>query len=87
MSGKHQRTEGKTNFLGIKYKEFICTKCKGKFEDFGLNTGRKICPTCDNPPPLDEYVDRGMDYSKSFDECFRDQAKLVREWNENNKET
>ena len=86
MSGKHQRTE-KVNFLGMKYKEFICTKCKGKFEDFGLNKGRKICPPCDNPEPLDDYVNKRMDYSKSFDECFRDQAKLVREWNDKSKET
>ena len=84
MSGKHLRTEGK-NFLGQKYKVYSCTKCKTKFEDFGLNKGKQICPTCCNPPTLDEYVEKGMDYSKSFDECFRDQARLVREYNDKSK--
>ena len=49
MSGKHLRTEGK-NFLGQKYKVYSCTKCKTRFEDFGLNKGKQICPTCCNPP-------------------------------------
>ena len=48
-----------------------------------IDTGPKICPSCANMT-VDEYIDKGMDYSKSFDECFRDQAKLVREWNDKN---
>lgn len=82
MQGKYQRTEGKT-FLGTKYRKFTCTKCKTKYEHFGLGKP-KICPPCENET-IEEYIEKNMDYSKSFDECFRDQARLTREFNDSHK--
>ena len=82
MQGKYQRTEN-VDFLGNKYRTFTCTICKEKYEDMAWNKDRK-CPPCTNIT-LDEYVENGMDYSKSFDECFSDQAKLVGEWHRNRK--
>ena len=83
MSGKHQRTE-KVNFLGMKYKSFVCTKCKDSFEDFGLNKGRKICPRCDNNVDiLDEYKD--PDGCNCYS-CMAGRA-MKKAINENNKET
>ena len=71
------------DFLGNKYVQQKCTKCPTVYETMSIDTGPKICPSCANIT-IDDYIDKGMDYSKSFDECFRDQAKLVREWNDKN---
>lgn len=85
MSGKYVRTQG-LDFMGNKYKTNTCPKCKTKYETIAFDTGPKICPPCDNIT-LEEHLENGMDYSKSFNECFRDQAKLVREWNDKGKHT
>ena len=81
--GKHQRTEH-YDFLGNEYILEVCKECSVVYETMSIDTGPKICPGCSNKT-LEEHLEENMDYSKSFDECFRDQAKLVREWNDKGK--
>lgn len=82
MQGKKQRTEG-TDFLGQPYKTITCPNCKVKMEVMSIDNAQ-LCGPCANPD-LEEYLDQNMDYSKSFNECFKDQARLVREWNDKSK--
>ena len=42
------------NYLGIKFRNFFCTRCKKKFSDFGLNKDR-ICPPCNQPELQDTF--------------------------------
>ena len=67
----------------MKYKTYTCTKCKTRFEDFGLNKGKQICPSCANPNP--DNLTKDIDFSKTYDENLRDLVKNVRKENDKSK--
>ena len=43
------------NYLGFKFRNFTCTKCKIKYSDFGFNRDR-ICPKCLQPELQDNNL-------------------------------